>query len=121
MGEQDHSQDVLIVAGDVSHSRVVLRRTLAFLAGAFKLVFFVPGNHDLWLDRQAADERAMTSLDKMSALFELCAELGVETGPRELDGGVVVLPLLSWHHASFDTEPDITHIDLAPVHKVCVQ
>jgi len=42
----------------------------------------------------------------------LCKKLGVVTEPRRLGGhagahAVWVCPLLSWHHQSFDTEPDI--------------
>ena len=59
-------------------------------------------------------------------MLALCARLGVLTQPALVGGGgggsdatpVWVVPLLSWHHASFDTEPDLTVIDVPPVHKV---
>ena len=43
---------------------------------------------------------------KLRRLEELCASLGVHTRPARV-GGVWVVPLLSWYHASFDAEPDI--------------
>ena len=42
-------RDTLIVAGDVSHSLEIVRETLALLVAAFDRVWFVPGNHDLWV------------------------------------------------------------------------
>ena len=46
---QGHEEDVLVVAGDVSERVATFRSTMARLAAAFGAVFFVPGNHDLWL------------------------------------------------------------------------
>jgi len=43
---------------------------------------------------------------KLRRLEELCETLGVRTRPARV-GGVWVVPLLSWYHASFDAEPDI--------------
>ncbi len=43
---------------------------------------------------------------KLHRLEELCASLGVHTRPTRV-GGVWLVPLLSWYHASFDAEPDI--------------
>lgn len=42
----------------------------------------------------------------MEVLNGICAELGVDTKPRQVDG-VWIVPILSWYHASFDQEPDI--------------
>jgi len=42
--------------------------------------------------------------------MQLCDDIGVETGPVRIGDtgrGLWVTPLLSWHHQSFDTEPDI--------------
>lgn len=112
--------DVLLVAGDVSHERTKLRAMLQHVAGVFDMVFFVPGNHDLWSDRKAPAETEQTSLEKLHDILRLCAELGVETGPKEIHDNIVVVPLLSWHHQSFDKEPDVTHINLPTVAQVNV-
>ena len=50
-------QDVLILSGDVSDDLTILRRTLASLRRTFGRVFFVPGNHDLWLRGEPCDSR----------------------------------------------------------------
>lgn len=39
------SEDVLLVAGDVSDSPETLQTTLEICVSAFRHVFFVPGNH----------------------------------------------------------------------------
>ena len=101
--------DVLILAGDVSASDEVLRTTLSSLVGSFATVFFTPGNHDLWVRGRGMSrtDEQKTSLDRLEEIFALCDELGVHTRPA-LAAGVVIAPIFSWYHASWDTEDDIT-------------
>ncbi len=88
--------DALILAGDVSHNLAVLRRTFAIFLERFRHVFFVPGNHDLWVRRgEYAD-----SLEKLDAVLRLCESLGVYTEPKCVGSGlerVCIVPLLSWY------------------------
>ncbi|KAK9816317.1 hypothetical protein WJX74_000882 [Apatococcus lobatus] len=103
----DHRHDVLIVAGDISHNQEKLSQTLQGLTKAFWKVFFVVGNHELWT--RAKDDSmvgAEHSPQKMQLIHSLCADLGVLTKPTRL-GPVLICPLISWHHQSFDREPDI--------------
>lgn len=44
--------DALVVAGDVAETRDNFARTMAALRERFGAVFYVPGNHDLWLRRE---------------------------------------------------------------------
>jgi len=44
--------DALVVAGDVAETRDNFARTMEVLRGRFGAVFYVPGNHDLWLRRE---------------------------------------------------------------------
>ena len=46
---------VLLVAGDVSDRLGIFETTMEQLADAFGLVFFVPGNHDLWVRRDGSE------------------------------------------------------------------
>lgn len=39
----------------------------------------------------------INSLEKLRALLDVCAELGVETSPRIVDG-LGIIPLFSWYH-----------------------
>jgi predicted phosphodiesterase len=91
-----HRDDVLIVAGDVADGETVLRDTLEWLAGRFAEVFFVPGNHELWVRGENRD-----SMEKFRAVLRLCNQVGVRTGPARV-GGVWVVPLFSWYDADFD-------------------
>jgi len=43
----------------------------------------------------------------------LCQKLGIQTAPQKIDDKVWIAPLQSWHHKSFDTDPDIPDIPAA--------
>ena len=110
--------DVLLVAGDVSHDMRTFSRTMHMLRERFALVFFVPGNHDVWVgdsDVEKFEDRGVSgtttrldSLGKHRWLLEECARLGVWTTPAHFpQEELVIVPLLSWYHEEFDTEPDV--------------
>lgn len=46
------NKDVLLIAGDVAETRNNFLLTMSLLKDRFAHVFFVPGNHDLWLRRE---------------------------------------------------------------------
>lgn len=121
LSDTDYAKDALIVAGDVSHHARVIEGTLRTLAQKFDAVFFTPGNHDLWLD---SEDQGMDSIDKLHRLTEMCDELGVHTTPARIGvhGGnsIWVCPLLSWHHKSFDEEPDLLGWDIPSVEQSMV-
>ena len=50
-----YQDDVLILAGDISDDQSVLRSTFELVVQKFNHVFFVPGNHDLWVRRKERD------------------------------------------------------------------
>ncbi|GAB4819405.1 hypothetical protein N2152v2_006451 [Parachlorella kessleri] len=107
-----HRHDALIVAGDVSDDLGLLEEALSALAGKFGWVFFTPGNHELWLRR--GDVGVEDSLQKLELVLELCSRLGVHTQPLRIGRHRWVVPLLSWHHASFDQEPDMPDMPATP-------
>lgn len=43
---------------------------------------------------------------KLQRVLELCNRLGVHTQPTCVEG-LWVVPLLSWYHDRWDTEPDV--------------
>lgn len=116
---EKYKNDALIVAGDISHRISVMRQTLRSLRRKFEHVFFVPGNHELWLMQHSAtstvDEEELgieDSLQKIQAIERMCEQEDVQTQPRRLPlldgaGHLWVVPLLSWHCQSFDAEPEI--------------
>ncbi|CAD7696768.1 unnamed protein product [Ostreobium quekettii] len=109
-----HGNDVLIVAGDVSDDMRIFRETMAELVDRFGHVAFVPGNHELWVrgidgDYEQRNEGARDSLEKLHRVLNICTEMGVSVKPCKV-GNFWLVPILSWHHRSFDTEPDIPGI-----------
>jgi hypothetical protein len=131
----DLSKTMILVAGDVSHNLEILQWTFRTLKDAFGEVTFVPGNHDIWLDKPRkhkpvatkldSDDDALSNVDlklsgtgdgctnsveKLEKLFELCVEEDVRIGPVKIENeqsDLWIIPLLSWYHPSFDTEPPI--------------
>ena len=115
---------MIIIAGDVSHDLEYLRWTLRKLRRHFDEVVYTPGNHELWLDRGRRQNQKLdsserrpygstgegdgcsNSLDKLEKVLRLCIDEDICIGPVQI-GGLLVLPLLSWHHQAFDTEPAI--------------
>jgi len=91
-----YGADALIVAGDVSHEPEVLRRTLHIFLERFRDVFFVPGNHELWI----REGQHASSVEKFQEILRLCESLGVHTEPEVIgsgEGRVCVVPLFSWY------------------------
>ncbi|KAL3615829.1 hypothetical protein CASFOL_040123 [Castilleja foliolosa] len=112
----NHRKDVLVVAGDVAETCANFVTTMSIFKDKFQHVFFVPGNHDLWLRRESIDY--LDSLEKLDKLLEACGKLGVETKPSIVDG-VGLIPLYSWYHESFDEERDITGIRIPSLEMAC--
>jgi len=91
----------------VSGDTALLQEALLTFRAKFGRVFFTPGNHDLWLTSRER-RLGMSSLDKLAELLRWCEEeAGVDTRPARVGGRVWVVPILSWYHSTFDTEPDI--------------
>ena len=65
LSDNAYQDDILILAGDISDDQAVLRATFQLMAAKFGHVFFVPGNHDLWVRRK---EREV--LDSLGARFQ---------------------------------------------------
>jgi len=92
----DYGRDALLVAGDVSHDLSRMEAAFSHLQATFARVFFVPGNHDLWL----RSPNGKTAIDKLSEVLDLCQRLGVEAEPGRIHtavGAVWILPVFSWY------------------------
>lgn len=105
-GLSGHREDVLIVAGDIADGEAVLRDTLEWLAGRFAEVFFVPGNHELWVRGEGRD-----SMEKFHAVLRLCDQVGVRTQPACV-GRTWIVPLFSWYHPDFDVRGEGVEAEL---------
>lgn len=102
--ESSHTDDILIVAGDIADRTEVIKRTLSLLRSRFKMVFFTPGNHELWVRNEEYD-----SIEKLFRILRLCDSLDVKTAPSKVDG-VWIVPLFSWYDPAFGV--DVTDADL---------
>jgi Icc-related predicted phosphoesterase len=97
LSDQDYKNDVLLIAGDISHNLFVVRRTLETLQSKFHTVFFVPGNHELWVS-----DRESNSIEKFTNVIKICKLLGVQVTPLKV-ANCWIIPLFSWYNSNFDT------------------
>lgn len=103
LSSQDFSGDLLICAGDISHSMEDLGRTFADLRRRFGTVCYVPGNHELWVNGSSG----LTSLQKFGKIEELAAAEGISMAPVHSQAFSVV-PLYGWYDFSFgEPSPDL--------------
>ena len=103
LSRSDYRGDTLIVAGDASHRLDRAAAVLTALTDRFARVFFTPGNHDLWVDdesRPTGGGEVETSLDRVRALHDLCARIGVHTAAAAA-GEMWVVPLYGWYEPAF--------------------
>lgn len=89
--------DALLVAGDVSDNLDRLTAFLSLCRLRFARVFYVPGNHDLWV----RGDEFPDSLAKFQHLLDLCRRLDISTAPLLLgehdSSPAWVVPLFSWY------------------------
>ncbi|MDO4904766.1 MAG: metallophosphoesterase [Lautropia sp.] len=93
----DLVDDLLIMAGDISHHRSRIDACLTALTRRFKQVLFVPGNHDLWVLR---DPPGVDSLMKFEAVMQTAGDCGATTTSLRF-GNRLIVPLLGWYDYSF--------------------
>ena len=96
LSNSDYLKDALLLAGDVTHDPDRLETALRLLRAKFAHLFFVPGNHELWVMKNDSG----TSLDKFQWVLDLCNSLGVHTEPLRLNDGdqpFWIVPLYSWY------------------------
>lgn len=98
---EEYTEDVLILAGDVSDSIARLSACFQQLTRKFRHVFFVPGNHDLWVAKQGP-ECSLKKFDQVMSLAEAC---GVLTHHARV-GSYIIAPLFSWYDYSFGEPND---------------
>lgn len=103
---QEHQNDILLVAGDVSDNLERLEATLSALNARFGAVFYTPGNHELWVRSSERDAGIETSWEKLKRVLATCGKLGIRTRPCRV-ANTLIFPIHSWHHSSFDQEPNV--------------
>ena len=78
LSASEYTDDVLILAGDVSDDPRLLEQCFKTLSDRFRQVLYVPGNHDLWVLRW---DRTKTSFDKYRLIDEMTRGFGVLMKP----------------------------------------
>jgi predicted phosphodiesterase len=100
-------QDVLVVAGDIADDLRIIDWTLRRLRSQFGQVFYVPGNHELWVRNGEYD-----SVEKFRRVLRLCDKAGIYTRPSKA-GMNWIVPLFSWYGSDYDRqkEADISSLE----------
>jgi Icc-related predicted phosphoesterase len=98
LSDVTYQRDILIAAGDISDRLDTLKSTLALLRTKFMKIFYVPGNHELWVRKER-----QTSVEKFFSVLALCETLDIQTSPAKVDA-VWVVPLFSWYEPQFDAD-----------------
>lgn len=98
LSNSDYVKDILILAGDISDSTSRIADCFDQLTRKFANVFYVPGNHDLWVRETSREEN--NSIDKFFKLLALGSECGVITEQRCVNN-LRIIPLFSWYDLSF--------------------
>ncbi|KAL6761205.1 hypothetical protein V8C86DRAFT_3088725 [Haematococcus lacustris] len=94
----------LRLAGDIADSLTVAKQALEILRPRFHRVVAVPGNHDCWLRPQVDGGQHPDSLAKLLAFWAMCDALDVDVATAQVHPDLVVVPLLSWYHHSWDID-----------------
>ncbi len=99
----EKSDDWLILAGDICERAEDLAWAFSLFTQKFSKVFWVPGNHELWLVSKA--EQAKDSPAKYAALVDLARRYGVVT-PEDPwltfpSTGHLIVPLFTLYDYSF--------------------
>lgn len=92
----DFQNDILILAGDVSEDESLLASCFRRLKRRFANVFFVPGNHDIWV--KSAEK--INSLQKFERVLNLAEDSGVMTQSASISD-INFVPIFSWYDYSF--------------------
>jgi hypothetical protein len=86
----------LVVAGGIADDLRGIDWTLRKLRSQFGKVFYVPGNHELWVRDGECD-----SVEKFRQVLRLCDEIGVYTRPGRA-GKNWIAQLFSWYESDYD-------------------
>ncbi len=100
LSHYDYINDGIILAGDVSENITLIEEAFQILSSRFKEVFYVPGNHDLWV----RFDNEINSFMKFQKIKKVADNYGIHMKPFSL-GCLSIIPLLSWYDYTFG-EPD---------------
>lgn len=101
------SVDAVVVAGDVSHIDELIALSIRALRQVTEVVAYLPGNHDLWVDRPGEDVREDGTFDTwhrhdrvLRTLVESAGGHYLPAGPLRM-GDVAIAGSCGWYDYSF--------------------
>ena len=92
----DFTEDILILAGDICDEPEGMKKFFGYILKIFKKVFFVPGNHDLWVLKQPG----VNSIEKFEMVMELARVFSISI-KTEVIKNIAIIPLSGWFDYSF--------------------
>lgn len=92
----DYKEDILILAGDITHIEQLFEHALKNLKKRFLEVIFVPGNHDLWVNKN----HSANSIDKFELIHNIADDCGIYMEPFHTSS-LSIIPLFGWFDYSF--------------------
>lgn len=101
ISREDYKDDILILAGDISDLTEKLSKTFSTLSRRFHSLFYVPGNHDLWIKRNKREN----SLESFEIIREIARDHGAIMEPGHFDK-ISIVPLFGWYDYSFGMPKD---------------
>lgn len=96
LSSSDFLDDILIISGDLSDNLLLLEQCFSEIGKKFSYVFFVPGNHELWVRKKEAN----CSFTKFEKICQLAEKYNIHTKPKTI-GELSIVPLFSWYDFSF--------------------
>ena len=107
VSSSSYMRDVLVVAGDIADDLRIIDWTLQKLRSQFGQVFYVPGNHELWVR-----DGAYNSIEKFQQVLRLCDDIGIYTRPGRV-GKNWIVPLFSWYESDYarQGEADVSSLE----------
>lgn len=93
---EEYKEDLLILGGDISHKTDLIEEAFRRFGDSFAKVCFVPGNHDLWVDKGPYTN----SYEKWLFINQMAGDMAIST--RALTWkDISVIPVHSWYDYSF--------------------
>ena len=96
LSQYDYQDDILILAGDITNIFPMLVKALEALKSRFFEVFYIPGNHDLWV----LNNKKNDSFDKFNTIKQIADNYGIQMKPAAF-GSLSIIPLFGWYDYSF--------------------
>ncbi|MDY6967458.1 MAG: metallophosphoesterase family protein, partial [Spirochaetota bacterium] len=101
LSKYDYKEDILILAGDVSDIAQLLEEGFRALKDRFYEVLYVPGNHDLWVQRN----KDSNSMERFYHIKTLAENYGILMKPYHFES-LSIVPLFSWYDYTFGKPSD---------------